>query len=93
MANSTTLAELLSWNNPLAYFIVLLIAICVICAVSIIKINRIMTEQGIQFSYDIFGSNIRNILKWTSKHETKTGILMFIIIVLGVIAAVNFKAN
>lgn len=88
MTNNLSLSEVLTWSSPLTYFFMLILFIALLSIRAIMNVNQIMRENGMQLS--LFGNYYSDCLKWTSKHETKTGILMLLIVLLGIICAVKF---
>jgi len=88
--NNLSLGEILTWNSPLTYFFLSVIVVAFLSVRAVFNVNQIMRENGIQLSYNFFGSYYNNWLKWTSTHETKTGILIFLLVLSAIILAIKF---
>lgn len=80
----------LTLSNPLTYFILFVIAMIVISVQVLSEANRVLKEEGVVVEKGALGASVSRMLKWSSAHETKVGIVIFLVLAAGVILAVNF---
>ncbi|MBL7892743.1 MAG: hypothetical protein JNL63_08935 [Bacteroidia bacterium] len=89
MANTISLSDMITWSNPLTYLFITILFVLFKSIRLVIHANHVLREGGIQLSYNLFGNRSGNLLKWTAMHETKTGVIMILVVILGVIIAIS----
>lgn len=92
MSTNILLNDVLTWSNPLTYFFIMVLFVMLRSVRIIINANRILKDGGVELSYNLFGNRFANMFRWTSVHQTKTGVIMILIVLLGIIAALRFGA-
>lgn len=90
MSSNVYLGDVLTLSSPLTYFFGVILLVILISVREIITTTRILKGEGIQLSYSLFGNPFANIFKWTSVHQTKTGVIMILIVLSGIIMAIRF---
>lgn len=89
MSNIISLSDMITWSNPLTYLFITILFVLFKSIRLVIHANQVLRESGIQLSYSLFGNPSGDLLKWTASHETKTGVILILIVILGIIIAIT----
>lgn len=90
MANIISISDMITWSNPLTYLFITILFVLFKSIRLVIHTNQVLRESGIQLSYSLFSNRSGNLLKWTALHETKTGVILILIVLLGIIVTIRF---
>lgn len=90
MCNNIFLSGLLSWSSPLTYLFLTIVSIVFISIRVVVNANQFLKEHGGQLSFNLFSNRYNRFFKWTAMHQTQTGIVIMVVLVVGIMWAIKF---
>lgn len=85
------ISQTLTWSSPLTFLFILVLGFTFKSVYEILKIRKVLKNQGIEVRYNLFGSYFNGCLKWTAAHEAKTAVIIGVILLTGVLLAVQMR--
>lgn len=82
-------SSILNWSTPIPYLLLAFFLVLVFTVKVVTEAREAMKQVGSELVINPFGE-YDSALKWASQHQKAVGIIMGIIVLCGLLCAINF---